>query len=135
MTHELGEVVEPDPSRASVLLVDAREDLARVLKQMLEGHGLGRVAMAHDAFEAGLLVGIHRPSVVVIDLGMPDLDPRRALAALRPQLAPGGGVVALVAVYSSEVRALVEEGLVDVGLTKAADLHRLADEVTALVNR
>ncbi len=135
MSHSLGEVFKEPPTGDLVLVVDAGEDLALVLKQMLEGRGLTRVEVAHDAFEAGLMVGAHHPAVVVIDPGMPDLDPWSALAAMRSQLAPGGGVVALVAVYSGEIRALVEEGLVEVGLTKATDLHRLAAEVMALLNR
>jgi len=135
MSHSFGEVSKTPPTQELVLVVDAGEDLALVLKQMLQGRGVTRVEVAHDAFEAGLMVGVHRPAVVVIDPGMPDLDPWSALSAMRPRLAPGGGVVALVAVYSGEIRALVEEGLVEVGLTKATDLHRLGDEVMALLNR
>jgi len=76
------ELVGPVGERVRVLAVDDDEDEREFLKTLLEGEGF-EVALASNGFEAGLLVGVARPDVVVLDLRMPGLDGFGALELLR----------------------------------------------------
>ena len=63
---------KPD-ERLLVLVVEDDEGLQRLLHGALERRGL-RVVVAGTGREALRVVGLHDPQLVVLDLGLPDLD-------------------------------------------------------------
>jgi two-component system response regulator DevR len=63
------------PLTVPILLVDDHEVIRAGLKGLLEAHaGLTVVAEARNADEAFARALIHRPRIVVMDLGLPDTD-------------------------------------------------------------
>jgi CheY-like chemotaxis protein len=70
--------------------VDAAESLAMLLR--LEGH---EVATAHDGGEAVATTATFKPDIILLDLGMPELDGYSAARLIRQQ--PGGAEILLIA--------------------------------------
>jgi len=67
-----------------VLIVDSDEDFVELLRQSLTQEGSYQVRTASTAFEAGAQVKSFRPHVILLDVSLPDVDPRaigRMLAA------------------------------------------------------
>lgn len=67
---------------AHVLVVDDEAALARALQINLEAHGW-TVTTAHDGRSALDAVATTRPDVVVLDLGLPDMDGMQVIEGIR----------------------------------------------------
>ncbi|NIP84210.1 MAG: response regulator, partial [Planctomycetales bacterium] len=66
-----------------VLVVDGDTDLIGVLRESLEADGAYTVSTATSAFEAGVVAASQLPDVMVVDVTLPDMVPRRLAQALR----------------------------------------------------
>jgi PAS domain S-box-containing protein len=103
--------------------VDAAESLAAVLR--LEGHHV-RVALGGaEALESAKL---HRPDVVLLDLGMPGLDGLSVARMLREQ--PGGEAIRVIAITGwgqERDRERTRAAGIDEHLVKPVEPHLLLD--------
>lgn len=114
---------ETPPCR--VLVVDDYRDAARMLAQMLElfGH---QTRTAHDGAEALAVAAEFRPRVVLLDLGLPDLDGREVARRLRREAAARGQPLSLIAQTGRSLRDLPEGAVeFDHYLVKPLDVERL----------
>ena len=68
--------------RATVLVVDDEPQIVRALRINLTARGY-RVITAHDGTAALRAVAETKPDVVVLDLGLPDMDGSEVIAGLR----------------------------------------------------
>ena len=122
----------PVPERGRrILIVDDHPDVREVLRLMLEGWG-HRVEEAETG-ERGLEVIQHsRPDVVLVDIGLPDLDGCSVARAVRS--ARGGDAYLLVAITgygaAADRRRTSEAGF-DAHLTKPLDEDELARVVVS----
>ena len=84
----------PDVPSCRILVVDDNEDAAEALAQILRlsGH---EVRTAHDGLEALDVAPAFLPQVVMLDLGMPNLNGYETAARIRAQ--PWGRAIPLVA--------------------------------------
>jgi two-component system, OmpR family, KDP operon response regulator KdpE len=73
---------EPSPVKPNILVVDDELQIRRLLRAGLEGNGY-RVLEASSGQEAITLVAQHPPDVVILDLGLPDMDGVTVLKRLR----------------------------------------------------
>ena len=75
-----------------VLIVEDDESNSEVLKLLLElgGHTVTTVATAHEALERA---GAEPPEVVLLDLGLPDMDGREISASLRATSSPSPRII------------------------------------------
>jgi CheY-like chemotaxis protein len=88
----------PPEAPVRVMLVDDVADLRLLLGSLFKAYpGIEVVAEAADGEQAVTLAALHRPDLVVLDLGMPVLDGVSALPRLR-EVAPASRVVVLTAV-------------------------------------
>ena len=71
-----------DSTARSVLVVEDDPDLARVMTAAIENHGI-RTFHAMTGSEAILLSRLHQPSLIVLDLCLPDMDGFAVVSALR----------------------------------------------------
>ena len=71
-----------DSTARSVLVVEDDPDLARVMTAAIENHGI-RTFHAMSGSEAILLSRLHQPSLIVLDLCLPDMDGFAVVSALR----------------------------------------------------
>ena len=71
-----------EPLKPLVLVVDDEPQIRRLLTVTLEANGF-RILAAVNGNEALTLAAQHRPAVVVLDLGLPDLTGQEVLRRLR----------------------------------------------------
>ncbi|MFL6708971.1 MAG: response regulator [Massilia sp.] len=61
------------PSSLSILLVDDNVDSAEMMRDLLEALG-HQVMLTHDGAGALALAAVHAPDVMILDIGLPDMD-------------------------------------------------------------
>jgi PAS domain S-box-containing protein len=118
-----GEAPTPAPARAeaTVLVVDDNQDSCDLLAELLEGGGL-HVLKACTGAEALRLHAAHGPELVVLDIGLPDIDGYqlcRRIRADRPAHPPA--LVALTGWGQAADKAAARAAGFDVHLTKPVD--------------
>jgi CheY-like chemotaxis protein len=113
-------------------VVDDNRDAAESLEMLLRLMG----AEVHTAFDgAAALAGLrlHRPSVVLLDIGLPDMDGYEVARRVRQE--PGGGETTLIALTGwggEEDRRLSREAGIDHHLIKPVDFVALEQLLRAL---
>lgn len=115
-----------------VLVLDDEADMRRALRAGLEGRGYEVRAVASGA-EALREVGGWRPDVVLLDLGLPELDGFAVLEQLRGQSRAAVIVVSVMPGESDKVRAL-QLGADDY-LVKPFGMDELAARIVAVLRR
>ena len=82
----------------TILIADDNEDLRAMLRQFLESHGY-RVLEAADGREAAEQAVRERPALVIMDLGMPDMDGLSAVAEIRRHVSAPETEILIVSAY------------------------------------
>ena len=117
---------------ATLLIVDDEASIRRFLKPFLEGEGYA-VVEAQTGREAISLASSHEPEVILLDLGLPDLDGVEILKSLPPWSR------ARVIVLSARGKEQDKVSALDLGasdyLTKPFSLAELAARIRALLRR
>ncbi|MBI4577206.1 MAG: HDOD domain-containing protein [Planctomycetes bacterium] len=128
----------PPPARRAavkplVLVVDEEAQSRIGMMQILSAQGL-RVSTAASGLEALQLLGLERPSLAILDLGLSDMDGFRVLARLRE---PGSEVPVVVCSLRRDRETIVRAaGLGVVGyLAKPVKPEALAAKVQSLLAR
>jgi CheY-like chemotaxis protein len=115
-----------------VLVVDDNRDAAESLGTVLELLG-AQVRLAHAGPEAIEAVAAYRPSVVLLDLGMPGMDGYEVARRLRAR--QGGAPLSIVALtgwgQDEDRRRTLEAGF-DHHLVKPADIEQLQSLLASL---
>jgi CheY-like chemotaxis protein len=113
-------------TRHRVLVADDNHDAADSLVQLLQYDG-HEVCVAYDGRHAVALAQTFRPTVAILDLGMPHLDGYQAAAQLRQ--APWGADILLIAYTGwghDSVRQRSKEASFDLHLIKPLDVAALS---------
>jgi DNA-binding NarL/FixJ family response regulator len=140
MNIATGEVPVPKVSPVTtartlrILVADDHDILRRGLKQLLSSHpGWQVCGEARTGREAVSLAEEQKPDIVVIDIGMPDLNGLEAARRIRKAL-PKTGIIILTLHFSDQlVKEIVEAGAR--GYVMKADADRdLVNAVEALAN-
>ena len=114
------------------LLVDDVDDVRRLVRTALRLRGdFQVVAEAGDGADAVRLAREHRPDVVVLDLGLPDLAGREVLSRLR-EASPESKIVVFSGADSHDEWV---RGHVDGYVGKDSELAHLVDLLTTLGSR
>jgi LmbE family N-acetylglucosaminyl deacetylase/CheY-like chemotaxis protein len=114
-----------------VLVVDDDEDLALLVKTVLQRRAGCVVDLAPDGLAAVERIAEIRPDVVITDIEMPGLNGLELLAQLRTQL-PAVPVVVMTAHVSVEYAVSALRAQADEFLTKPLDNGRLVEVVQRL---
>ncbi len=110
------------PERRKVLVVDDNRDAAHTLAMALDGDG-HEVLIAHDGAAALVLVEVHDPEVLFLDIGMPGMNGYETATRLRAL--PGGLARTLVALTGWGTEGDQAQSLssgFDLHLTKPVDM-------------
>ena len=83
---------------STILIADDNEDLRAMMRQLLESHGY-RVLEAADGREAAEQAVRERPALVIMDLGMPDMDGLSAVAEIRRHVSAPETEILIVSAY------------------------------------
>jgi signal transduction histidine kinase/DNA-binding response OmpR family regulator len=115
------------PQRARhILLVEDNPDFRTGLRTLLElwGHRVEEAANGEDGLE---IIRASHPEIVLVDLGLPDLDGYAVARSAR--CAPGGDAIVLIAITGygrPEDRCRAEEAGFNAHLTKPIEVEELA---------
>jgi two-component system KDP operon response regulator KdpE len=124
--------VGDDAPAAKVLVVDDEPQIVRALRINLSARGY-RVVTAHDGVSALKAVAESNPDVIVLDLGLPDMDGREVIAGLR-----GWTAVPIIVLSARDDSAEKVESL-DAGaddyVTKPFGMDELLARLRAAVRR
>ena len=115
-----------------VLVVDDDRSLARALAINLKAHGYD-VTVAHDGRTALTEVARAHPAVVVLDLGLPDIDGIEVLAGIRGWSATPVIVLSARSTSAEKVEAL--DAGADDYVTKPFGMEELLARIRAAVRR
>jgi PAS domain S-box-containing protein len=124
------EVRSPQGQRRRILVVDDNRDIAASTAELLSmlGH---EAVIAHDGDEAIALVATEKPSIVLLDIGLPKRSGHEVARWIRKQ--PGGADVLLIALsgwgQKDDVRKSREAGF-DMHLVKPVELDTLIDIIS-----
>jgi PAS domain S-box-containing protein len=140
MAPALRTAEEPAPPRQAraasgrrVLVVDDYRDSANSLAMLLKLSG-AEVQTAYDGESALEAISNHRPSVVLLDIGMPGMDGYEVARRARES---GGGDLTLIALTGwgeEESVRLSEDAGIDHHLVKPVDYHALMALLASLPN-
>lgn len=119
-------------TKTKILVVDDEPAILRFLRPYLESEGY-EVIEAKTGREALALTSSHEPEVILLDLGLPDLDGNEVLGSLPPWCKARVIVLSARGKEQDKVAAL-DEGASDY-LTKPFSLAELAARIRALLRR
>jgi len=117
-----------------VAVIDDNRDGADILGLLIEEEG-GVVRVAYDGTSGLLAVQEFKPQVVLLDIGLPDLNGYEVCRRLRDQFGRELSIVALTGWgHEQDKRRALGSGF-DAHLTKPADPQRLAETIITLRNK
>jgi len=83
---------------STILIADDNEDLRVMMRQLLESHGY-HMLVAAGGREAAEQAVRERPALVIMDLGMPDMDGLSAVAEIRRHVSAPETEILIVSAY------------------------------------
>ncbi len=118
-----------------ILIVDDNKELNDVLREMITSRVPDYdVLQAFDGFEAGRLISLERPVVVVLDIALPGLDGHKLCRKIKED--PGLDNPTVIAISGlddpDEAKAILSEGA-DFFFPKPIDFEKFSAELTALL--
>jgi CheY-like chemotaxis protein len=114
-----------DLARLRVLVIDDNEDNADMLAALLEEYGHA-VRVARDGTRGLELVAEEVPDLVLLDIGLPDLDGYEVAVAMRAGFGAGFRIVALTGHGGSADRERARQSGIDSFVTKPLRPRQLA---------
>ncbi|MES1206875.1 MAG: response regulator [Pseudomonadota bacterium] len=117
-----------------VLVVDDNEDAANMLGELLEDAG-HEVRTAYTGIEALRAAETFRPDVVLLDIGLPDMDGYEVARRLRDGRARGAKIAALTGWAQPREAHRSEAAGIDVHLVKPASLQAIEDVIDSVEPR
>ena len=118
-----GAVVADLPKRR-ILVVDDNVDAADALAELLRDYGHD-VRAVHDGSSAIEQAALHRPDIVLLDIGMPGFDGYEVARRMRSELGLKSMLVALTGYGEARHRRLSRDAGFDQHVTKPVDIRKL----------
>jgi CheY-like chemotaxis protein len=122
--------------RYTVLYIEDNAVNVRLVERLFERRTDIRLLSAPTGREGLAMAETHEPSIVLLDLHLPDMDGTEVLARLRADPATQSVPVVIV---SADSRADQIDQLLGAGaelyMTKPVDIHELVDTVDAIIHR
>jgi signal transduction histidine kinase/BarA-like signal transduction histidine kinase len=114
-------------TRRRILVVDDNVDAAEALGELLRDFG-HEVATAHDGTRALDHARLHRPDIVLLDIGMPEMDGYEVAKRIRGDLGLADALlIALTGYGEDRDRRLAREAGFDQHVTKPVDASKLEE--------
>ena len=115
-----------DTGRRRVLILDRDTAICDALRRMLDSDGAYEIVTAASAIEAGAVAQTFKPHVMVVDVGLPDIDPATLLRFIRSHadLQDTRLVAIAAALGTGPGQALLQQGFAAY-LSKPFDLTQL----------
>jgi PAS domain S-box-containing protein len=122
----------PTPGPLRVLFVDDNADMCTITSKLLESYGY-QVRTAHNGIRALEMAMEDQPDVVLLDIGLPEMDGYEVARQMRQNLALQNVVLVAVTGYGLESdRARAQEAGFDHHLVKPVDFDALLELLAAI---
>jgi two-component system CheB/CheR fusion protein len=119
--------IAADGPRRRILVVDDNVDAAEALGELLRDYG-HEVATAHDGAQALDNARLHRPEIILLDIGMPDMDGYEVAKRIRGELGLADALLVALSGYGEDRhRRLAREAGFDQHITKPVDASKLEE--------
>jgi signal transduction histidine kinase/CheY-like chemotaxis protein len=134
-----GGLIDPEHPPAAlagiaIVVIDDNRDGADIMGFLLQDFG-ATIDVAYDGLSGLEMVRRCRPAVVLLDIGMPDLDGYEVCRRLRREFGERLGIIALTGWGQDQDRRLAHEAGFDAHLTKPADPGVLATTIVSTLLR
>ncbi len=119
--------IDSQPASAQprrVLVVDDNEDAADMLAMLLEARG-DDVAVCHSGAQASAVAREHEPDLVLLDIGLPDMNGRDVATKLRDEHGPDLQLVAVTGYGRAEDERMSRQAGFDAHIVKPITLDML----------
>ena len=126
--HSSGAAIAAVPKRR-ILVVDDNVDAADALAELLRDYGHD-VRAVHDGPSAIEQASLHRPDIVLLDIGMPGFDGYEVARRMRKELGLKATLVALTGYGEARHRRLSRDAGFDQHVTKPVDISKLEKLLT-----
>ena len=121
-----------DPNLPSILIADDSHDSANTLRSLFDAHGY-KTHVAYDGLAALEAAKVHLPDVILLDLGMPELDGVHLARFFREDEQLQNKVLIAVTGYADEMhRAQCDAVGIDFILPKPAAWEHLKSTIDCL---
>jgi DNA-binding response OmpR family regulator len=117
-----------------VLVIDDNRDGADILGILIEERG-GLVRVAYDGASGLLAAEEFKPEIILLDIGLPDMDGYEVCRRLRTAAGRDMHIVALTGWGEDRDKQRTIDAGFDAHLTKPADPRQLAETIRALKAR
>ena len=114
-----------------ILIVDDNRDAAQALGELLGMEG-AEVAIVYDGSEAIRRVGEFRPHVVLLDIGLPDLDGYQVATALRADPECRSLIIAMTGWGQIEDKRRTAQAGFDGHLVKPVSINKILETIDSL---
>ncbi|MCS6834985.1 MAG: response regulator [Anaerolineae bacterium] len=123
-----------EPKDWRILVVEDEYDSVQMVTKILQHHGV-QVFVAHNGQECIDMLPKIKPTLVVMDLALPEMDGWETLARMRanPETADIP-VVAITAYHSVNVEADARRAGFDAYLSKPLDVQSLVRSLNAIIS-
>jgi signal transduction histidine kinase len=119
--------IATDGPRRRILVVDDNVDAAEALGELLRDFG-HEVATAHDGAQALDSARLHRPEIILLDIGMPEMDGYEVAKRIRGELGLADALLVALSGYGEDRhRRLAREAGFDQHITKPVDASKLEE--------
>ena len=126
--HSSGAAIAALPKRR-ILVVDDNVDAADALAELLRDYGHD-VRAVHDGPSAIEQATLHRPDIVLLDIGMPGFDGYEVARRMRAELGLTATLVAVTGYGEARHRRLSRDAGFDQHVTKPVDISKLEKLLT-----
>ena len=120
-SHEVTAAPEPVGPSRRILMVDDNRDAANSLAALLRLRGHD-VMVAHDGKRALDITRAHRPSFVLLDIGLPEIDGYELCRRVREQGLDDAQIIAMTGYGQESDRQRAKEAGFDQHMVKSVDL-------------
>jgi CheY-like chemotaxis protein len=117
-----------------VAVIDDNRDAADIMGMLIEEQG-GSVRVAYDGTSGIAAAREFRPDVLLLDIGMPDMDGYEVCRRLRVELGTELRIIALTGWGQDQDKRSAFQSGCDAHLTKPADPQQLADTIRSLMKK
>lgn len=123
------------PKRHTILIIEDNPNNARLMLRVLERANRYRLLLAEDG-ESGLTMALNeRPDLILLDLGLPDVDGQTVAATLKqPGGLPHTPVVVVTAWPTETARQMVTAYGCEGYIPKPIDTRAFAEQVAAYLH-
>ncbi len=125
----------PARSEIRILIVDDEPDLVATIVELLAADPRGfKVETAADGYEALIKVGLFKPTLLILDVLMPQLDGIKVCRRLKAEPETRAVKILGITGYPDAIPRLLAAGA-DGCLVKPLDLAQLGEELDRLLHR